>query len=71
MNNLPFFYDNTEGIYKEGLNSRRIESIVANSYPSLDIKDRQEVIEVIDNVSEYLEISLIFLNIFLFKFCSN
>lgn len=43
--NLPFFYDNTEGIYKEGLNSRRIESIVANSYPSLDIKDRQEVIE--------------------------
>lgn len=43
--NLPFFYDNAEGIYKEGLNSRRIESVVANNYPSLDIKDRQEVIE--------------------------
>lgn len=45
LNNLPFFYDNAEGIYKEGLNSRCIESIIADSYPSLDIKDRQEVIE--------------------------
>lgn len=45
LNDLPYFYDNAEGIYKEGLNSRRIESIIANSYSSLDIKDRQEVIE--------------------------
>lgn len=45
LNDLPYFYDNAEGIYKEGLNSRCIESIIANNYPSLDIKDRQEVIE--------------------------
>lgn len=45
LDNLPFLYDKAEGIYREGLNSRRIESIIAHAYPSLNIKQRQEVIE--------------------------
>lgn len=45
--NLPYFYDKSEGIYVEGLNSGAIEDIIVQKYSSLNIKQRLEVIECI------------------------
>ena len=47
LNNLPYFYDTNEGIYVEGLNSGKIEDILVQKYSTLNISQRQEVIESI------------------------
>lgn len=45
LNGLPYLYDSEEGIYIEGLNSRNIETIIVQNYPTLDIRHRAEIIE--------------------------
>lgn len=56
LNNLPYIYDTNKNLYVEGLNSGIIEDLIVTSFPSLTIKQIEEVVYNIQHsIGENLE----------------
>ena len=56
LNNLPYIYDNNKQLYIEGLNSGILEDLIVTSYPSLTIKQIEEVVyNIRHSIGENLE----------------